>query len=432
VASNSKRSRDDETKFTEAEKNWNLEKLYEDLRAAKQRCGSAKRKILTDTEKCHLRGLLCRYSPEEIANERGVGFGTVNDALSKTLYCYIEELLDYKKKIRYWENVPDFLEQAGYKIQRSEQFQPNYPLPDEKENILEASHKIGATSFLEYFSKSIDQLKSKDLDVRIGAIATLGTLAKYSSPSEHWTIMEYLAAFIRSNAPWKEEDERSSQLRGDIQAALSVIGGRDLQKNLLNHCLNLSYTNIKMADLTEAKLQGINFFGANLQDAKLFKANLERANLSQAKLQDAVLGIANLREAILFRANLERAFLCQAKLPDTDLREANLERTNFGGANLYRAILFRANLERANLRGAILQEAVFSEAKLQGADFGNANLQYAKLLEADLQGANLNGVNVQGADFRRAKNLTSEQIKLACGDSKTILSENIERPAHWM
>jgi hypothetical protein len=26
----------------------------------------------------------------------------------------------------------------------------------------------------------------------------------------------------------------------------------------------------------------------------------------------------------------------------------------------------------------------------------------------------------------------SEQIKLAHGDSKTILSENIERPAHWM
>jgi hypothetical protein len=39
---------------------------------------------------------------------------------------------------------------------------------------------------------------------------------------------------------------------------------------------------------------------------------------------------------------------------------------------------------------------------------------------------------VQGADFRGAKNLTSEQIKLARGDSKTILSENIERPAHWM
>jgi len=268
---------------------------------------------------------------------------------------------------------------------------------------------------------------------RISGIQALGEIAK-DSPRYHWQIMEVLAAFVRTNAPRKEEgeEERSLKLHEDIQAALTVIGGRDLQKNLLNHCLNLSYTNIKMADLTEAKLQGINFFGANLQDAKLFKANLERANLRQAKLQDAVLGIANLREAILFRANLERAFLCQAKLPDTDLTEANLERTNFGGANLYRAILFRANLERANLRGAILQEAVFSEAKLQGADFGNANLQYAKLLEADLQGANLNGVNVQGADFRRAKNLTSEQIKLARGDSKTILSENIERPAHWM
>jgi predicted DNA-binding protein YlxM (UPF0122 family) len=116
------------TKFTEAEKNWNLEKLYEDLRAAKQ-------KVLTDTEKCHLRGLLCGYSPQEIADERVIAVGTVNDALSKTLYRYIEDLLNCEKKIRHWSHVPDFLEKAGYKIQVSEQFQPSHPLPDKKENI---------------------------------------------------------------------------------------------------------------------------------------------------------------------------------------------------------------------------------------------------------------------------------------------------------
>ncbi len=347
MASNSKRSRDDETKFTEAEKNWNLEKLYEDLRAAKQRCGSAKRKILTDTEKCHLRGLLCRYSPEAIANERGVGFGTVNDALSKTLYCYIEELLDYKKKIRYWENVPDFLEQAGYKIQRYEQFQPNYPLPDEKENILEASHKIGATSFLEYFSKSIDQLKSKDLDVRIGAIATLGTLAKYSSPSEHWTIMEYLAAFIRSNAPWKEEDERSSQLRGDIQAALSVIGGRDSDKDAPKQRLDLRNIDIREAKLTGANLQRVNFNGANLKKVIFNGANLQRAQLMRA----------NLQEAQLIRANLQWTFLNRTKLQGAILQKAKLQRAFLKGANLQGAFLSGADFSGASIESFQIESA---------------------------------------------------------------------------
>lgn len=326
----------------------------------------------------------------------------------------------------------------------------------EKNAIAATQNAIAATKnaevaeqgqITERFTKAIEQLGSDNISIRLGGIYALESIAEYSqkghwSERSHWTIMEVLSAFVRENPSLKEDleakkaegEQQPQKLRTDIQSALTVIGRRDLKKDPSDQMLNLSNTNLKMAVLTEAEanLQGLNLFGANLQEAKLFKAKLQGANLSQAKLQDAVFSAAKLQGANLRGANLERAFLCQAKLPDTDLREANLERTNFGGANLERANFGRANLERANLRGAILQEAVFSEAKLQGADFENANLQYAKLLEADLQGANLNGVNVQGADFRGAKNLTLEQVKLAHGDSKTMLSENIERPAHWM
>jgi hypothetical protein len=81
-----------------------------------------------------------------------------------------------------------------------DQFQPNHSLPDQEKNTPDASHRIGANSFLEYFSKAIDQLESKHIHVRIGAISSLGKLAKFSRPEDHWTVMEYLAAFIR-NAP---------------------------------------------------------------------------------------------------------------------------------------------------------------------------------------------------------------------------------------
>lgn len=46
--------------FAQAANNWDLETLYTDV-------ASAKGKRLTPVEKLHLRGLLCGYSPAEIA-----------------------------------------------------------------------------------------------------------------------------------------------------------------------------------------------------------------------------------------------------------------------------------------------------------------------------------------------------------------------------
>lgn len=426
VASNSKRSRDDKTKFTEAEKNWNLEKLYEDLRAAKQRCGSAKRKILTDTEKCHLSGLLCGYSPEAIANERGVGFGTVNDALSKTLYCYIKELLDYKKEIRHWGDVPDFLEQAGYKIQVSEQFQPSHPLPDKKENILETSHNIEVNSLREWRFKSVDQLWSKDIGECIGGIRKLERIAK-DYPTEHWAIMEELADFIRIRTRRKEEDEeRSPELPEDIQTALTVIGQRNPEKDPANKTLDLSNTDIENALLIEAKLDG----------AFLIKANLQEANLSEATLQGAFLNEAKLRKAIFLKANLQGANLSEAILQGAFLTRSCLQNANLSGANLQQADLTEANLQNANLNGANLQQADLSGARLKGAYFGKANLNRAYLIGADLDGVDLSGASLQGAylyeaDLTQAKNLELKEIELAHRDIHTLLPESIAQLAYW-
>lgn len=425
MASNSKRSANDKIKFAEANKNWNLEKLYEDLRDVKQRCSPGKRKVFTETDKCYLRGLLCGYSPEGIADEREVVVGTVNDALSKNLYCYIEELLSNEKKIRHWGDVPNFLEQAGYKVKIPEQSQPSHLLLDKAENTLEASHKIEAISFLEYFSKSIDQLKSKELDVRIGAISTLGTLAKYSQPAEHWTIMEYLTDFVRTNAPRKEEkerkEERSLKLREDIQAALTVIGQRDPEKDPQNKKLDLSNTDIRGANLREGKLQGVN----------LRKANLQSVNFDLANLQGAILKEVNLQGASFYNANLQE---------EADLRKANLQEACFLGANLQGAFLSASNMQGVNLRGAKLKGASLTIANLEGAsldgaDLSRANLQGANfmganLLEVDLAESNLQGTKFRGADLTNAKNIELQQIESAYVDSTTTLPDYLERLRH--
>ncbi|MEK0194397.1 NACHT C-terminal helical domain 2-containing protein [Microcoleus anatoxicus] len=55
--------------FAEAGTNWDLQKLYKDLAVAKRKFASTKRLGLTETEKKHLRGLLCGYSPTQMAEK---------------------------------------------------------------------------------------------------------------------------------------------------------------------------------------------------------------------------------------------------------------------------------------------------------------------------------------------------------------------------
>ncbi|WP_026732412.1 NB-ARC domain-containing protein [Fischerella sp. PCC 9605] len=112
-----------EEEFIEAKNNWELEKLYVDL-------ASAKGKALTPVEKKFLRGLLCGFSPSEIANTvyKSRSSSTVRVYLSNGLYKYIEEMLskqaEYSVKVKSWSRVTHLLEKAGYK-KASIQIEPN-------------------------------------------------------------------------------------------------------------------------------------------------------------------------------------------------------------------------------------------------------------------------------------------------------------------
>jgi hypothetical protein len=103
-----------EEEFIEAKNNWDLEKIYIDL-------GSAKGKALTPVEKKFLRGLLCGFSPAEIANAvyKSRSSSTVRVYLSNGLYKYLEEMLSNQTqtsvKVKNWSRVTHLLEKAGYK-----------------------------------------------------------------------------------------------------------------------------------------------------------------------------------------------------------------------------------------------------------------------------------------------------------------------------
>lgn len=98
--------------FSEAAQGWRLDRLYQDL-------AEVKGNPLTETEKTCLRGLLSRQSPGEIAAKLD---RTVEDLLMELgggLYRHIEVLTHKPAQSIRSSKVSMWLEEAGYKLQRS-------------------------------------------------------------------------------------------------------------------------------------------------------------------------------------------------------------------------------------------------------------------------------------------------------------------------
>lgn len=118
--------------------------------------------------------------------------------------------------------------------------------------------------------------------------------------------------------------------------------------------------------LTDGSLQESDLRVANLEEAKLWKSDLQGVNLQWAKLKKA-----NLNGSVLVGANLTQANLQAARCGGADLR----------GANLFEAKLYRVNFKGAYLREANLTGAHLEGARLDGADLRNAVLEGAHLDE---------------------------------------------------
>jgi len=219
----------------------------------------------------------------------------------------------------------------------------------------------------ERFTRAIDQLGSKSLEIRQGAIYSLERTAQ-EDRDYHWPIMEVLTSYVRTRAPrTPDKQEEYTSPKPDIQAILTVIGRRFV------HHAEVEYGRIDLHDT--------NLTGAFLAEANLLVAYLSRANLSGADLS---------------RANLSGAFLAEA---------------NLLGANLWYANLSVANLSDVNLR----------KANLAGA-----HLSYANLTGADLLGANHSHANLSDA-----RHLAQAQLEETTGDEYTRLPPDLKPPAHW-
>ncbi|MBD2296941.1 NACHT domain-containing protein [Anabaena sphaerica FACHB-251] len=105
-----------EFRFAEADNNWDLSRLYDELATAKKQYDPKARPGLTDIEKEYLRGFLCGYDPVHIAKICHKDVKGVKSTISNTLYRYVEILTGHPEhSINDWRDICMWLEEAGYK-----------------------------------------------------------------------------------------------------------------------------------------------------------------------------------------------------------------------------------------------------------------------------------------------------------------------------
>lgn len=156
-----------------------------------------------------------------------------------------------------------------------------------------------------------------NLEVRLGAIYALERIA-HDSERDHWPIMEVLCAYIKnpqnSGEPRLTSDFKAAlnwvegipKLRGDVQAALTVIGRRAPERIAYEAARNLKID--------------------------LSFANLQRADLSGGQFANALFVGAYLELAVFHRSNLDAAIFASANLTNSSWSAATVYRTRFGGS----------------------------------------------------------------------------------------------------
>ncbi|MFD3931133.1 pentapeptide repeat-containing protein [Streptomyces sp. NPDC058614] len=241
------------------------------------------------------------------------------------------------------------------------------------------------------YSRAVAQLAGAPVE-RLGGIYALEHVMR-ESDDDHETVVEVLAAYVRTESPVLPGATGSS-VGEDISAAMTVLARRP------------SHPETNRIDLRRTDLTGLELFtGADKRVPTLARADLCGARLVGVRMPGADLRDALLAGADLTRAHLEDAMLSGAWLTGAILRETHLDRAKMVETKLDEAVLVRTCFEEVDLTGCWLDGAQQDLAMFQGAE-----LTRASLLDVDLE---------------HSEGLTPEQIVSACPfpDGRTGLPE---------
>jgi Pentapeptide repeats (8 copies) len=156
-----------------------------------------------------------------------------------------------------------------------------------------------AGQIADLYSRAIDQLGSEQLNVRIGGIYALERVARQSE-EDHPIVMDVLTAFIREYSrdrwPPPERHQPKRWTRPDVQAAVTVVGRREVTRD--TNQIDLFGAILISADLKGADLRGASLSGADLTGAHLANARLDHADLRGVTLDNARLRSTDLSDAM--------------------------------------------------------------------------------------------------------------------------------------
>ncbi len=151
----------------------------------------------------------------------------------------------------------------------------------------------------ERLTRAVDQLASSKLDVELGGIYGLESIAQQQPLVDRLQVLEILSAYVREHSHLKPTGRSTAPLlqerQADVQAAMTVLGRRAALSS--DPRTDLGGSLLQGARLGGAKLQRVDFGGANLRGAYLRGSHLENALLCGADLRGADLADVHLKGA---------------------------------------------------------------------------------------------------------------------------------------
>lgn len=297
------------------------------------------------------------------------------------------------------------------------------------------------------------------LELRIGAIYALERVAE-DSQRDVAPILEALAFYVRRRRDEMNRAEKGEQerVRGDLVAALNVIGRRSTSANLQTDGASpkrrmyidissvgfftkdttrpsrtledMGFTRVDASEctmtngkwshiiFTDAVLEKTNFYEGEFHNCRFTKqSRLAHASFIRCRFSHDK-GTNDDQAKVLFEnAILNQAWFLAAELPMVHFVSSTCNESRFMYAYMA-GVQFRGNPNGE--KHCVLAEANFLAADLSGAKFGSSDLTDAVLQDARIDGADLSKTN-----------LTPEQIEESWGDHETRLPQFSSIPRSW-
>lgn len=297
-----------------------------------------------------------------------------------------------------------------------------------RQNVLTAQ---GQTA--ERFGKSIEQLNSSSLGVRLGGIYALQSIARDSTDNEYdQDVGAVLYAFVdeRSSSPpacpmrQGQVDERfgwgygKRQMAQDVELAIHVLASIPYRSSQVvprssAHGVFNDENYRKLQFDMKAYADRGNLISVNWSPPKCWgEIELEGLDVSNWNVQGSDFSFGSFDGSTLAGTIFDGAKLNNARLRESNLHGAWLIGIDAFGADFTDSDMSNAHLAKANLCGADLTGADLRGAYLNNAAFGPATLRGATLNGADFSGTDLRGVDLSEVTF----------------DAGTVWPDGFERP----